>query len=130
MTFRPGQFTVLVPLALLWGCSGPSSLDKAESAYRAGDYDSARQIMAWAQNVSAMLAIAKRLSVLPENRPPTGSPDSAHARISPAMSRGASSPCLSSWAVTFAPRIAAPATSAGNRPRTRGPRRWRRCWAR
>jgi tetratricopeptide (TPR) repeat protein len=36
--------TVLVALSVLWGCGGPSSLEQAESAYLAGDYDRA---IAW-----------------------------------------------------------------------------------
>ena len=44
MTFRPSPCSVAGLLCLLWGCSGPSSLQMAESAYRSGDYDSA---IAW-----------------------------------------------------------------------------------
>ena len=36
--------TILIALLTIWGCSGPSSMEMAESAYRAGDYDSA---IAW-----------------------------------------------------------------------------------
>lgn len=36
--------SALVALSVLWGCGGPSSLEQAESAYLAGDYDRA---IAW-----------------------------------------------------------------------------------
>jgi tetratricopeptide (TPR) repeat protein len=47
MKFRlsPSAVVAVVALiSLLWGCSGPSSLDMAEAAYRAGNYDAA---IAW-----------------------------------------------------------------------------------
>jgi tetratricopeptide (TPR) repeat protein len=44
MTRRPAFLILLVGLSFLWGCGGPSSLEQAESAYLAGDYDRA---IAW-----------------------------------------------------------------------------------
>src|SRR6185436_11373990 len=44
MTARLWGSFVLACSALLWGCSGPSSLQRAELAYQAGDLDRA---IAW-----------------------------------------------------------------------------------